>query len=74
MTAINPVGGKSATTSMTDLRNKLLDIFDSLRASAIPLDRAKELSNAAGKIINSARAEIEYAKARKETPDIPFMK
>lgn len=62
------------TTTITDLRNKLLDVFDSLRANAIPLPKAKEMANVAGKIINSAKVQIEYAAAKKETPELPFMK
>lgn len=59
---------------MTDLRNKLVEIFNRLVEDEIPLPKAKELSNAAGKIINTAKAQIMYCEARKETPDIPFMK
>ena len=34
----------------------------------------KEKSNNAGKIINTVRARLEYAKLRKESPNIDFMK
>jgi hypothetical protein len=69
-----PLGGTKSTTTMTELRARLLDVFDAMRADAINLGKAKEFANVAGKIINSAKAQIENAVARKEKPEIPFLK
>ena len=70
----NPLGGAQPVTSMTELRQQLLNVFDAIRADAVPLGKAKEMANVAGKIIKSAAVQVEYAVARKETPDIPFLK
>lgn len=61
------------TSTMTDLRNHLLETFDDVRNNAVPLDKAKEISSLAGKVINSAKVQVEYAVARKEKPRVPFM-
>lgn len=65
---------KPAPKTMTELRDDLLDIYSTIGTKAVNLNVAKEKSNAAGKIIKSASVQLEYAVARKETPDIPFMK
>jgi len=65
---------KKTTTTATQLRNKLLEVFDDLGANKIQAGKAKELSNAAGKIIASVKVQLEYASLRKERPSIPFCK
>ena len=62
------------TTNMTQLRDQLLEMFDSMGEGGVDLAVAKEKSNAAGKIIKSVSVQLEYAIARKATPDIPFLK
>lgn len=74
MSLKEPLGGIVGTKTMTDLRNRLLDVFDAMRSDAVPLAKAKEYANVAGKIINSAKAQIENSIARKEKPEIPFLK
>jgi hypothetical protein len=74
MTLKSPLGGSQSTVTVTELRDMLLRVFDAMRADAIPLGKAKEMANVAGKIIKSASAQTEYAVARKEKPDIPFLK
>mgnify|MGYP003530161833 CR=1 FL=1 len=69
-----PFATKAQTQNMTALRDRLLDVFDALGNAAIPPEQAKELANTAGKIINSAKAQLEYAALRKEDPNIPFLK
>lgn len=64
----------SQTTTATMLRNKLLEVFDQLGANKIQGGKAKEMSNAAGKIISSVKVQLEYAAQRKERPVIPFCK
>lgn len=61
-------------TSMTELRDRLLEVFHQIGTGDIELSVAKEKSNAAGKIIKSAAVQLEYAVAREERPDIPFLK
>jgi hypothetical protein len=55
------------------LRNELCQVFDELRSKEVRVQVAKELVNAAGKIINSVKLELEYAQLRKETPVIDFL-
>lgn len=62
------------TTTATMLRDKLLEVFDQLGANKIHANKAKEMSNAAGKIISSVKVQLEYAGLRKEAPNIPFCK
>lgn len=59
--------------NVIDLRNELCAVFDEIRANEIDAPVARELVNAAGKIINSVRLELEYALLRKETPIIAFL-
>jgi hypothetical protein len=55
------------------LRKELCEVFDELRAKTIECKHAKEIVNAAGKIINTVKLELEYAALRKETPVIEFL-
>lgn len=59
--------------NVIQLRSELCEVFDGLRAGTIECPRAKEIVNAAGKIINTVRIELEYAALRKETPVIEFL-
>ena len=55
------------------LRDELADIFAKLKAGEIkPIDAA-ELANIAGKMISSAKAQIDYYNLRKEVPVIGFL-
>jgi hypothetical protein len=60
--------------TITDLRNNLAEVFVSLRNGGTELDEAEVLANVAGKMINSARTQIEYSIARNEKPYVPFLK
>ena len=59
--------------SATQLRDELADIFDNLKAGALQPKEAAELANVAGKMINSAKVQLEYYALKKETPSIPFL-
>jgi len=60
--------------NVTALRNELADVFDQLMAGQIKPKEAGELANVAGKMINSAKVQLEYYALRKETPKIDFLK
>jgi len=60
--------------SVTTLRNELADVFDQLNSGLIKPKEAGELANVAGKMINSAKVQLEYYALRKETPTIDFLK
>jgi len=46
--------------NIVELRNELLDNFEKLKSKQMDLKMGKELTNAAGKVINSAKLELEY--------------
>jgi len=60
--------------NITALRAELSKVFDDLRAGVIKPGQGAELNNTAGKIINSAKVELEYYTLRKESPEIEFFK
>ena len=60
--------------NITELRNDLLHVYEKLRSGKMEIKEAKEINNTAGKIISSAKVQIEYATVRGEKPDIDFMK
>lgn len=64
---------KKKPATMTELRDQLLDLFRDIGTGTVDLKTAKERSNAAGKIIKSASVQLEYAVAREEKPEIPFL-
>jgi hypothetical protein len=59
--------------SVNQLRNELSEIFDDLRNGAIKTKEAGELANVAGKMINSAKVQLEYYALRKEAPTLKFL-
>jgi hypothetical protein len=56
-----------------ELRNELAIVFERLKAGEIKPGEAAEMANIAGKMINSAKAQIEYYALRKEAPRIVFL-
>lgn len=61
------------TTTATELRGALLEVFDGLRDGSIESKVAVEINNTAGKIISSAKIQIAYHALRGEAPNIPFL-
>lgn len=59
--------------NVTELRKELCGIYNDLKNDVIEIDRAKELTNTAGKIISSVKLELVYAALRKECPIIEFL-
>ena len=60
-------------TTMTELRNHLLETFTQIRSGSAAAATSREESYAAGKIIASTVAQLKYRQLRKETPSIPFL-
>ena len=60
--------------TVNELRAELADVFQKLRAGEIKPGEAAELANLAGKMIGSAKVQVEYYALRKESPDIAFLK
>lgn len=59
--------------SIQTLRDDLYSLFDKLKVNKVEVEVAAEMNNTAGKIINTLRAELEYASQRGVEPSIPFM-
>ena len=59
--------------TMNELRDQLSEIFAGLKAGTIQHKDAAEFANLAGKMINSAKVQVEYFTLRQEVPDIPFL-
>lgn len=52
----------------------MAQVFAQLKAGAIKPGEAAELANIAGKMIGSAKVQVEYYALRKESPNIEFLK
>lgn len=59
--------------NVSELRDNLSQVYAELRSGTIKAKDAAELANIAGKIINSAKVQIEYHALRKDKPNIPFL-
>lgn len=59
--------------NVNELRDHLSQVFTDLKSGAIKHTDAGELANLAGKMINSAKVQIEYYALRKESPKIKFL-
>ena len=60
-------------SSIAELRTELQVIFRELRDGKLEPKQAKEMNNAAGKIIGTLKVELEYAHLRGDKPDIAFL-
>lgn len=59
--------------NVTELRDQLSQVFYELRNNTVKHTDAAELANIAGKMINSAKVQLEYYALRKESPTISFL-
>ena len=48
--------------NVKELRDEMIDVFKKLRTKEIGISEAKALSNVAGKIMSTAKSELEYKK------------
>jgi hypothetical protein len=58
----------------SELRAELAAVFAQLKAGAIKPSEAAELANLAGKMIASAKVQVEYAALREDVPLIAFLR
>lgn len=56
-----------------ELREELAQTFAALKAGEIKPSEAAELANLAGKMIGSAKVQVEYYALRKEAPRIEWL-
>lgn len=60
--------------NVNELRAELASVFAQLRDGEIKPGEAGELANLAGKMISSAKVQVEYYALRKEMPSIEFLR
>lgn len=48
--------------NVKELRDDLINIYQDLRAGKIGMSEAKELANVSGKVISTAKVQMEYNK------------
>lgn len=58
---------------MADVTEQMCGVFTELKAGELERHMAKELSNAAGKIIGSSKVRLEYQKMRGNKKIIKFL-
>jgi hypothetical protein len=59
--------------NITELRDQLAEVFTELRNGTAEAKNVSELANLAGKMINSAKVQLEYHALRGDQPNIPFL-
>ena len=59
--------------NVVELRTKLAIAFEGLSNGELNSKDASEMANIAGKMINSAKVQLEYHALRKDTPSIKFL-
>lgn len=59
---------------VSELRDELCQMFHRLKAGKASLKEATEMNNSAGKIMQSIKVQLDYARLREEKPDIAFIK
>jgi hypothetical protein len=58
---------------IVELREQLIDAFDWVKGDPRRANQVKEMVNAAGKILGTVKAQIEYSMLKGEEPEIPFL-
>lgn len=61
------------TKNIVELRNDLMEVYDCLREGKLGIAEAKQAANVAGKIISTAKVQIEYNKMIQSKNRIPFL-
>jgi hypothetical protein len=59
--------------NVVELREELAKVFTNLSNGKVQHKDAAEMANLAGKMINSAKVQLEYHALRKDTPNIKFL-
>ena len=60
-------------TNIKELRESLIDNYEKTKERKMPLNMCKELTNSAGKIINSIQVELVQNQLLKEAKPISFL-
>ena len=59
--------------NVDQVRDRLSAIFGQLESGEIDAKKAAEFANLAGKMINSAKVQVEYYALKNEHPNIGFL-
>ncbi len=59
--------------NIEELREQLLDGFDWVKTNPKKINQVKEMTNCAGRILGTLKAQMEYSIMRGEEPIIAFM-
>lgn len=59
--------------NVTNLRNDLVKVYEQLRNKEIGVSEASEAANVAGKILSSAKVQLEYNKYCGSKDEIVFL-
>tara|TARA_R110000851_G_scaffold315820_1_gene478583 strand:- start:53 stop:247 length:195 start_codon:yes stop_codon:yes gene_type:complete len=60
--------------NITELRKSLADNYEKMKAGEMEIKQGKELSNCAGKIIQSLKVELEYQTLLGTSTEIDYLK
>jgi len=60
--------------NITELRKSLADNYEKMKAGEMEIKEGKELSNCAGKIIQSLKVELEYQTLLGTKKEIDYLK
>lgn len=60
-------------TTAKELRNEMISVFTQVKADKIDLKKAKELTNAAGKILNTVKVQLTYNQLMDRKEKIDFL-
>lgn len=64
---------KTIIMNVLNLRNDLIEVYQQLRAGKIGMSEAKEAANVSGKIISTAKLQLEYNKTIQSKRKIKFL-
>lgn len=62
-----------SVNNVTGLRDELIKVFEELRTGKLKPAMAKEVNNTAGKIIGTAKVQLEFHKLTGTKPNIKFL-
>lgn len=60
--------------NITDLRNQLIENFELLKSKRMETKEGSILNSTAGKILHSAKLEMDYKRLSKSDKEIDFLK
>lgn len=59
--------------NIKELRDQLLDVFESVKADPKQIERASAMTKTAGVVIAGLKCELEYASLRRDSAHIDFL-